>query len=55
MVAIIVIGVLALVVGGILFYRNNQKKIEADASKVAQDAKQVGSAVQGVVDAAKNI
>jgi hypothetical protein len=53
MVALIIVGIIAVAVGGILIYRNNQKKIEADAAKVSSTIKKVETTTQAVVNDVK--
>lgn len=47
-VVLIVLGVLGVGIGGILFYRNNQKSIEKTVSNVETVAKDVSATVDAV-------
>jgi len=41
MVALIILGIVVIAVGGVLIYRNNQKKIEDTAKDVSDTIKEI--------------
>jgi len=50
---VFLLGVLLGAISAVLAYRNNQTKAEAEAKKLADDAKADAAKVQAVVDALK--
>jgi len=50
---VFLLGVLLGAISAVLAYRNNQAKVEAEASKVEAEAKADAAKVQAVVDALK--
>jgi len=50
---VFLLGVLLGAISAVLAYRNNQAKVEAEAKKLADDAKADAAKVQAVVDALK--